>query len=480
MNYRLILKAQGRILNIGAALMLPSLAVSLLYGGDDARAFIISIVIMLVVSVPLSLIPAPDKSFFAREGFSLVAITWVLLSLFGALPYYFSERFPSFIDCIFESASGFSTTGATVLRNVELLPEGLLFWRSFTLWIGGMGVLVLSLAVMPSMGAGSVHLLKAESPGPTPGKIVPKIAQGAKILYLIYAVLTAAQIVSLLIAGLPLYDSLITAFGTAGTGGFTSKALSIGAYNNLPVEIITTVFMFLFGVSFSLFYQFLKGNFKSILKNEELRFYTGIVSVAIILITVNIFSSAGSLGTALRQASFQAVSVITTTGYATTDFSLWPTFSQSLLLILVVVGACAGSTGGGLKGIRVLLIFKSLRREVKRIIHPRSVETVKLQGRPVDDQTIHGALVFLGAYIILTVFAALLISVDNFDFTTSFTAALACVGNIGAGLGAVGPMGNYESFSLFSKLVLSFCMIIGRLEFMPVLMLLFPSTWKRT
>lgn len=480
MNYRMILRTLGIVFCGEAALMVPSLIVSLIYGQEDTKAFLISISILLVVSFALYKVKPITTDIYARDGFAIVSLSWFLVAFFGALPFVLSGAIPSFADAYFETASGFTTTGASILKEVESLPRGILFWRSFTHWVGGMGVLVLMLAVLPSVKAASIHIMQAESPGPSPGKLVPKIRESGKILYLIYFSLTAILITSLLLAGMPLYDALVHGLGTAGTGGFSIKNASIGAYSNVAIEVVITIFMFIFGVNFTLYYQSLKGNIRNSLKDTEFRFYLAIVLICILLITLdlnaNVFTS---MGESLRHASFQVSSIISTTGYSTTNFDLWPSFSKSILVVLMFIGASAGSTAGGIKCIRIVLLFKVIRREILKIIHPRSVYVVKIKGKTVDEEILSGIMVFFFAFIFIFTSAVLLVSLDGKDMISNFTAVAASIGNIGPGLGIVGPLGNYTSYSTLSKMVLSVCMIAGRLEIFPVLLLFAPTFWKR-
>lgn len=480
MNFRMILKSLGMVLYIEAACMVPSLIVSLVYRQHDAKAFLISILIVLVVGFVLQRIKPASTDIYARDGFAIVSLSWIMMALFGTMPFVISGAIPSYADAFFESVSGFTTTGATILQEVESLPKGILFWRSFTHWVGGMGVLVLMLAVLPSVKANTIHILQAESPGPYPGKLVPKMGQTVKILYLIYFVMTSVLIVFLLLAGMPLFDSLVHALGTAGTGGFSIKETSIGSYGNAIIEVIITIFMLLFGVNFSLYYQSIKGNFRSFLRDTEFRFYLGTVVVSIILITLNTYGSVfKSLGESLRHASFQVGSIITTTGYSTTDFNLWPSFSKSILVLLMFIGASAGSTGGGMKCMRIVLMIKAVRREIIRIIHPRSVYAVKLGGKVVDEETLSGVIMFFFTYIFIFVISVLVVSLDGKDLVSNFTAVTASISNIGPGLGIVGPMGNFSGYSVLSKLVFTFCMFVGRLEIFPILLLLAPTSWKK-
>jgi len=480
MNFRMIFNSLGTVLYIEAACMLPPLLVSFINGQGDAPSFIYTIFLLLAAGLLLKAVKPASTNIYARDGFAIVSIGWFLITFFGALPFIFSGTIPSLIDALFESTSGFTTTGSSIMTDVESAPRGILFWRSFTNWLGGMGFLVLTLAVFPSVKANTLHIMKAESPGPNPGKLVPQIGRTVKLLYGIYIVMTTILIVLLMLAGMPLYDSLVHAFGTAGTGGFSVKNVSIAAYNNVSIEVIITIFMLLFGVNFTLYYQMLKGNFRLFYKDEEFRFYIGTVIVAIILITLdlsaNVFSSVWE---SLRHSSFQVSTIITTTGYSTTDTNLWPMFSKFILLLLMFTGASAGSTGGGIKCIRILLMFKIVRREVAKIIHPRSVYTVKFDGKVVEEETLSGIMAFFFTYIFIFAAAVLIVSLDGMDFMSTFSSVAATLNNIGPGLETVGPVGNYSGLSYLSKVTLALCMIIGRLEIYPVLLLFAPTFWKR-
>lgn len=480
MNYRMIFRSLGTVLCIEAACMVPSLLVSVIYRQGDAMSFLLSIMILAVLGLGLRRIKAITSDIYARDGFAIVALAWLLVSAFGALPFLLSGAIPSVTDAIFESASAFSTTGASILREVEVLPRGIIFWRSFAHWMGGMGVLILMIAILPSVKANTLHIMKAESPGPAPEKFVPKIGQTAKILYTIYIALTAVEVIFLLAGGMPLYDSLIHAFGTASTGGFSSKNASVGAYGSVYMETVITLFMLIFGVNFSVYYTALKGNLKSIMRDEELLFYLGTVITAIILIVLNTYGKVyQSIGEAVRYASFQVGSVITTTGYATADFTLWPVFSQCLLVLLMLMGASAGSTAGGMKCLRIILLVKIIKREIVKIIHPRSVQTVKINGRAVDEEVLSGVMAFFFVYFAVFAASAIVLSLDNKDMVSTTTAVIACLSNIGPGLGTVGPAGNFADFSNLGKAVLSLCMIVGRLEIYPILLLFAPAFWKR-
>lgn len=480
MNIRLVVNLLGKALAVEGALMLPSLLVSLYYDSGDWLALLLAALLVSALGSALAMLVRPrNDNLRAREGFAAVALIWVFMSMFGALPFYFHGSIPVYTDCFFETVSGFTTTGATILRDVEALPRGLLFWRSFTHWVGGMGVLVLSLALIPHMGARSQHLLKAESTGPAPGKLVPHIGKSSKILYELYLALSIIHFAALLLCGLDWYDSLIHMFGSAGTGGFSNYNASVGHFQSPAVDAVTATFMLLFGVNFTMYYLLLNKQWRLVLKNEELRLYLGIVAGSVVLIAINILPSVGNWWEALRQSYFQVSSIITTTGYSTANFDLWPQLSRTILVVLMLLGACAGSTGGGIKMVRLALLFKAMARQVKQAIRPRSVATIKMDGRPVEEVTISRVLVFFFGYLLIILAAMLIVSVDNFSFETNLTAVLSAVSNIGPGLGAVGPTGNFAGFSILSKWVLSICMLVGRLEIYPILMLFAPSIWRK-
>ena len=477
MNFRLVFRLAGKTLLVEAASMLLPLVVALLYG-EDPTPFLLGIGITAGVGFLLSLLRS-DTRFHAREGFFSAGLIWLLVGMFGAIPFYACGFFDSYVDCFFECISGFTTTGSSILRAVEGLPKGILFWRSFTHWLGGMGILVLTIALLPSLGARTLHVMKAESPGPIISKLVPRASQTSKILYTIYFGLTAIMVLCLLLAGMPLYDCLVNAFATAGTGGFSVLNISIGGYNNPVFEVIIGVFMLLFSVNFALYFLILSGKVKQALQSDELRFFLLVVALSVILITFTISSLYPDFLTSLRHAFFQVSTIISTTGFSSVDFDLWPEFSRVLLVLLMMCGACAGSTGGGMKCSRILLLLKCVRREIRQILHPRSVSVVKLDGRVVDEKVLHTVMVFLGSYMLIAFSAMLVVALDDFSFGTTFTAVIACIGNIGPGLEHVGPMGNFADFSALSKIVLSMCMIIGRLEVFPILVLFSKSAWQR-
>lgn len=479
MNHKVVSYMVGRILQIEALLFILPIIVSLIYGEKCVVALIISAVIALGIGILLTRVFGKnDKLLFAKEGFAIVALAWISMSVIGALPFYISGEIPKYIDALFETISGFTTTGASILTNVESLSKGLLFWRSFSHWVGGMGVLVFVMAIFPEESGRSIHIMRAEMPGPIVGKLVPKIRETAKILYLIYIFMTLIQIVLLLVGGMPLFDSITITFGTAGTGGFGIKNDSIASYSPY-LQWVIAIFMMLFGINFNLYYLILVKRFKTALKSTELWVYIGILAVASLLITGNIYSLYNNIPDAVRASFFQVSSVMTTTGFATTDFNLWPSFSKVILVTLMFIGACAGSTGGGLKVSRIVIAIKTILRDIKRMLHPRTIGSVKYEGKKLDNQTINNITVYFTVYGILFIMLLLLISVDNFDFETNFTAVTACYNNIGPGLAGVGPASNFAAYSVFSKLVLSVAMLLGRLEIFPILLIFTPHLWKR-
>lgn len=479
MNFKTVFRVAGFTLLVEAAAMLLPMGVALYYG-EDPSPFLKTIGIMVVLGLLSVFGLRGERKFFAREGFFSVGLIWVLSGVFGALPFWFSGQFGSYVDCFFETISGFTTTGSTILTAIEGLPLGLLFWRSFTHWLGGMGVLILTTALLPFLGINSTHLIRAESPGPVKSKLVPRASQSSKILYTIYLGLTAIQVLCLRIAGMPLYDSLIHAFGTAGTGGFSNRNLSVGAYGNPAFEIIITIFMLLFSINFALYFLVLTGKLKQALKSDELRFFLAVTTLATIIISINIAASMPTYADAVRTAAFQVASVISTTGFSTVDFNRWPELSRMLLVILMFIGACAGSTGGGMKCSRILVILRTIKAQVRSIIHPRAVSVVKLDGAPLSDSTVRTIYTYFATYIFITFVSALVVGLDNFSFGTTLTAVITCISNVGPGLEAVGPMGNFAAFSPLSKIILSFDMIIGRLEIFPILVLFSRSAWKRS
>ena len=480
MNYKMVLRTVGRLLWAEAFFLLFPMFVSLYYKENLFHIYLIVIGLLLCVGGIMNL-PKPEKrTLYAREGFVIVSLSWILMSLFGALPFFLSREIPSFVDAVFEVVSGFTTTGATILTDIEAVSKSLLFWRAFTHWLGGMGVIVFVLAFLPQKDMQSMHILRAEVPGPSVGKLVSKATATARILYVMYAALTVAQIIALICCRMPLFDSVTTAFATAGTGGFSVKNASIAAYNSLPIEIVCTLFMLLFGINFNLFYLMIMKQFKRAFKSEELWTYLGIVAITIGIITLNIMPLVGSFTQALRQSGFQVVSVITTTGFVTADFNQWPVLSQTLLITLMFIGACAGSTGGGLKVGRIIILFKSAIRELRRTTNPRRIKGIRLDGTALDKETISATGMYFVVYMMVIAVSLLLVSLNNLDFTTTFSSVVTCINNVGPGLSLVGPVENFSDLSALTKLVLATDMLIGRLEVLPMIILFIPATWKKS
>ncbi len=480
MNYGSIRYILGQIMKLEGLFFLLPVMVDLIYREGVWGDYLFCAVIAFGIGTALSFRKPPHKTYYAREGFITTALSWIVLSLIGALPFVLSGEIPQFTDAMFEIVSGFTTTGASILSDVEAMSNAGLFWRCFSHWVGGMGVLVFMLAILPMTDGGqNLHLMRAESPGPSVSKLVPKIRQTAGYLYGIYFVLTLAEFFLLLAGGIPVFDSICAAFGTAGTGGFGIKGDSMGGYSTY-IQSVVTVFMVLFGVNFSVYFLLLMKKGKEALAISEVRCYFGIYAVITLLITGNLFINGfGSLGYSLHHAAFQAASVMTTTGYSTVDFNLWPEFSKTLMLILMFIGACAGSTGGGVKVSRIVIYFKTLKKELDYLVHPRSVKVVQMDGKRIEHTVVRAANVFLAAYVGIFIVSVLLISLDNFDFATNFSAVLATFNNIGPGIGRVGPMENFALYSQLSKWVLIFDMLAGRLEIFPMLILFVPSTWKK-
>ncbi len=480
MNYKMMGKFIGRILMVEAVFMVPAMLISLWEREFGAViAFMWSLgAILLAAGGLLWMGRGSQKRFYAKEGLACVGLSWIAMSLLGCLPFFLSGVMPNYIDALFEIVSGFTTTGASILPAVEDVPKGILYWRSFSHWLGGMGVLVFLLAISSSGGNGfTMHLLRAESPGPNVGKLVPKMKKTATILYLIYILLTVLDVIFLLLGDMPLFEAVCTAFGTVGTGGFGVKNDSIAGYSPY-IQNVCTVFMLLCGVNFSCYYLLLLRQVKSVLRDEELRLYLGAVLGSVLLIVWNLRGFYDTLGETVRHAAFQVVTIITTTGFATTDYELWPGLSKAILLCLMILGASAGSTGGGFKCGRALLVAKSLHRSVRQVVHPQKVEVVRLNGHPVDEKVLQNVNAYLAAYVIVTILSFLLISLDGFSITTNLSAVFACFNNIGPGFEAVGPTCNYAAYSDFSKLVLTWDMLAGRLEIFPILILATRSTWR--
>ena len=480
MNFKMMGRFIAQILAIEGIFMVPALAISLFCGDAMAvKGFALTIVLVTgIVLILTMLCRGAPSAFYAKEGLVCVGACWIVLSAVGCLPFYLSREIPSYVDAFFEIVSGFTTTGASILTDVEALSKGIMYWRSFSHWLGGMGVLVFLLAFTGGKGQGfTMHLLRAESPGPSVGKLVPKMRTTAAILYIIYIVMTIINVVFLLIGDMPLFEAVCTALGTAGTGGFGIKNDSMASYSPY-LQNVTTVFMILCGVNFSCYYLLLIKQWKSVIRDEEVRLYFGIILTAIALIVLNTRSLYGTLEETVRHAAFQVGSIITTTGYATTDFDLWPSFSKTILLCLMVVGACAGSTGGGMKVARLLLLLKSVRRNIRQMLNPRRVQVVRNNGSVVDETILANTNAYLSAYTLIIFIVFAIISLDGFSVGTNFSAVLCTFNNIGPGLEAVGPTCNFSQFSDLSKLVLSWAMLAGRLEIFPILVLFSRSTWK--
>lgn len=481
MNIKMVFNTLGKLsVVLGVLLLLPA-AVSLYYNDGCLLYFLITIAVATVFGIIFQLLfHTKNRVIYAKEGFAIVVLSWIIMSIIGCLPFYLSGQIPYFIDAFFETVSGFTTTGASILKNVELLSRSLLFWRSFTHWIGGMGVLVFVMALISNISDRSIHIMRAEMPGPVVGKLVPKAKETARILYLIYIAMTLLEMGLLVLGGLSVFESTVYSFGTAGTGGFSilqSGLASLSPY----VQWVITIFMLLFGVNFNLYYLLLIKRFKAAITSSELWCYISIVLISIIIITFNVLPIYnGSFTEAIRQSAFQASSIITTTGFSTADFNLWPSLSKGILITLMFIGGCAGSTAGGLKVSRIILLVKSFIREIKTTLHPRSVNTIKYEGKAVDNNTISNVNSYFSIYFFCFFAFFILISINGFDFETNFSAVTACFNNVGPGIGMVGPFGGYADFSAFSKIVLSFAMLFGRLEIFPMILFFMPSTWKRS
>lgn len=478
MNYRIVAFIIGWVLKIEAVFMILPILTGMIYREKAVSAFVISGLISFGLGVLMSWKKPKHQHFYIREGFVTVAVSWIALSLMGAVPFILSGSIPNFVDALFETVSGFTTTGASILPEVESLPKCVLFWRSFTHWIGGMGVLVFLLALLKMVGGSHMNLMKAESPGPSVSRLVPTVRSTAKILYSIYLVMTVIEIIFLLCGGMPMFDALTTSFGTAGTGGFGIKNDSIAGYSTY-IQVVVTVFMILFGVNFNVYYLILVKKWKQALKSEELHWYVIIIAAAILLIGWDIRGLYDNLGQALQQSAFQVGSIITTTGYATTDFNLWPEVSRTVLIMLMFVGACAGSTGGGIKVSRFVILLKSTSKEMKQYLHPRQVRKIQMDGKIVEHETVRNVNVFMLVYALIYAFSMLFLAFDGRDLITNFTAVAATFNNIGPGLELVGPTANFSIFSAPAKLVLIFDMLAGRLEIFPILLLFFKDTWKK-
>jgi trk system potassium uptake protein TrkH len=478
MNKKMILFTIGKLLQVEGILLLLPVLVSLIYQDKATLSYLSISVFVLLIGTLLSRKKPKHRNIYAKDGFFIVGISWVILSFFGSLPFLLTGEIPSFTDAFFETVSGFTTTGSSILSSLDGLSRASLFWRSFTHWIGGMGILVFTVAFIPIASGRTMHILKAEMPGPVVGKLVSKVHVTARILYVIYAVLTLVQVILLLLGGMPLFDSLLNAFATAGTGGFSMDDAGIALYSSPYIEGVITVFMILFGINFNLIYFFLIGKIAPVLKSEELRGYLAIIAGSTLLITINIASQYPSMLSAFRYAVFQVASIITTTGFTTTNYDMWPMFSQIILLLLMFIGACAGSTGGGIKVSRIQILVKNALQELKKIIHSRSVVTLEYGGEAIAPKTIGNIHAYLVLYLLVFVASFLLLSLENMDFQTTFSAVATCINNVGPGFKAIGPTGNFGFLSDLSKWTLSFAMLAGRLEIFPILLLFSKSFWK--
>ena len=478
MNISIILYTLGRVLAIESAFMVLPGLVALIYRENNWWTYFVVALVGMLAGLLVSLRKPKNTQFFAKEGFASVGLAWLLISLTGALPPFISREIPNYIDAVFEMSSGFTTTGATILTDVEAMSHATLFWRSFSHWIGGMGIFVFLLAVMPMVGGVNMHLLRAESPGPVVGKLVPKMKDSSQILYIIYIFLTFIQIISLWIMGMSFFEAVCTACATAGTGGFGIYNSSIADFSTL-IKWDVTIFMILYGINFNVYFLILARKFKNIFKIEEVRTYLIVIVVSVLIITLNIFKTYDTFGGALTDAAFQVASIITTTGFATCDFNLWPSLSKTILILLMVTGACAGSTGGGLKFSRVLILIKAVRQEINSFIHPRSVKAVGMDDRTVDKAVVKSVCVYAVLFALIYFGSVFIVSIDKYDMVTNFTAVLATMNNVGPGFEVVGATGNYAGFNYLSKIVFIFDMLAGRLELYPILLLFVPMMWKK-
>lgn len=474
----MICRVLGLILACEAALLILPTVAGLCYG-ESVTHFLITMALSGALGVLLTRVKPYSDVIYAKDGFVVVSLGWVLMSMIGALPFVLSGDIPNYIDALFETVSGFTTTGASILEDVEGLSRGCMFWRSFTHWIGGMGVLVFIMAVLPMSGEHSMHIMRAEVPGPTVGKLVPRVRQTAKLLYLIYIAMTLLEMLLLLLGGMSFYDALLHAFATAGTGGFSTRAASIAAFDSLYLEMVIAVFMVLFGVNFNLYFLLLIGRWKDALKSEELHWYLGIIAASVMAITLGISKMYGGIATGLRHAFFYVASITSSTGFGTVDFVTWPEYCKWIIVMLMFCGACAGSTGGGIKTSRVIILFKNVACEIRQMIHPRAVTRVQLDGKRVDAAGLKAVSTFFTSFMLLLITGSFLVSLDGYDMATNFSAVLSSLSNIGPGMSLIGPTGNYNIFSYGSKLVLTVMMLIGRLEIFPILILFSPSTWKK-
>ena len=478
MNYRMIARTVGYVLLAEAMLLLLPVAVAV-YMHEAVLPFVITQAATAVPGLLLSLIPVRSRVLYARDGFLIVSLSWILVSVLGALPFVIGGSIPSYVDALFETVSGFTTTGSSILAEVESLPRSILFWRSFTHWIGGMGVLVFIMAILPLANERSMHVMRAECPGPEVGKIVPRARNAALYLYGVYFALTVAEMIALRCGGMPWFDCVVNAFGTAGTGGFSILNGGIGAYNSLYAEIVITVFMLLFGINFNVYFFLLARTFKPIFKMEELRVYLITAVSAMLLIGWNILPIVGSIGSSVRYSTFQVAAMMTSTGFSTADFNAWPTFSKCIMFLLMLMGACGGSTGGGMKVSRIIILVKKTRADLMRLLHPRSVRVVRLDGRRLDDGTVNAVALYFIVYLLIMMVSTLLLSLSGCDLDTALTASVTTLSNIGPGFSAIGPTANFAFFPVPCKLLLSLLMLMGRLEIFPLLLTLSPSMYRR-
>ncbi len=480
MNYGIVLRVLGSLLIVESILMTPSLLIAINTGGPDKIPFLITILTTGLIGLFFSRKKRENSKIGAKEGLSIVALGWLVISILGALPLYLSNATPTYIDAFFEIVSGFTTTGATVIDDVEILPLGILFWRSFTHWIGGMGILVFTLALLPMLGIGGFQILKAESPGPVTNKIAPRIKDTAKILYLTYITITVMEVILLKIGGMSLFESFTYTFATVGTGGFATKNTSVGWYNNTYITLVIGFFMLFSGVNFSIYYGIFRGKWRDMFEDEELRTYLLIVAVSIFAITLNLyFTDFSGILNSLKHSFFQVISIITTTGFSTTDFDLWPSFSKGILFLLMFVGASAGSTGGGMKVIRILVMLKLIKRNILKIFHPRAVMPVKINKKILPNETIESINSFLGLYMLLFVISTIIVSLEGVDILSASSTVAATLGNIGPGFGYVGASQTFSGYSGITKLFLSLLMLLGRLELFTIIALLVPRNWRR-
>ena len=478
MNFRMTTYILGRMLGVEALVLLLPAMVAGIYG-ESIYPFLITSAGLMILFLLFGRKKPENSTIYGKEGFVIIACAWLLGSFFGAIPFYISDAIPSYIDALFETVSGFTTTGSTILTDIAAMPKGLNFWRCLTHWIGGMGVLVFVMVIVSLEEKNSMHLMRAEVPGPEKDKLVPRARESAKILYGMYFLLTLAETIFLKLGGMSWYDSIIHSFSTAGTGGFNNRGDSVAYYDSAYIDGVITVFMILFGINFNMYYLLLLKKVKAVFKNEEVRAYLGIIATATIVIMFNILHIYETPLKAFRYAVFQVSAIITTTGFATANFDLWPTLSKCILLMLMVVGACAGSTGGGMKVSRVLILLKSVKQELKRILHPKSVNIVKVNGKKVGEGTIHNVYIYFIAYVAIFIGSVLIVAINNFDFATTFSSVLTTMNNIGPGIAAVGPIENFSAFSPLSKIVFCLDMLIGRLEIFPFLVLFSPDLWRR-